>query len=113
VLSDSSRHASISHVNMSTSSLHEHFRAATGMTPLQYQKTLRLGEARGLMAVDSFDASTAAHTVGYASPTQFSREYRRQYGESPYRDARQLRGTATPTPGGSAVSARRGWRAGG
>jgi AraC-like DNA-binding protein len=79
------------HVNMSTSSLHEHFRAATGMTPVQYQKALRLGEARRLMAVDSFDAATAANTVGYASPSQFSREYRRLYGRSPYRDAQALR----------------------
>jgi AraC-like DNA-binding protein len=84
------------HVNMSTSSLHEHFRAATGMTPLQYQKALRLGEARRLMAVDSFDAATAAQTVGYASPTQFSREYRRLYGQSPYRDAQALRGAPVP-----------------
>jgi AraC-like DNA-binding protein len=84
------------HVNMSTSSLHEHFRAATGMTPLQYQKALRLGEARRLMAVDSFDAATAAQTVGYTSPTQFSREYRRLYGQSPYQDAQALRSTPGP-----------------
>jgi AraC-like DNA-binding protein len=85
-------------VNMSTSSLHEHFRAVTGMTPLQYQKALRLGEARRLMVVDSFDAATAAHTVGYASPTQFSREYRRLYGRSPYRDAQVLRGVVAAPP---------------
>ncbi len=79
---------------MSTSSLHEHFRAATGMTPVQYQKALRLGEARRLMVVDLLDATTAAHTVGYTSPSQFSRDYRRVYGDSPLRDALRLR-TAT------------------
>ncbi len=79
---------------MSTSSLREHFRTATGMTPPQYQKALRLGEARRLMIVDLLDVTTAAHTVGCTSPSQFSRDYRRACGESPLRDAHRLR---TPT----------------
>ncbi|KZV14774.1 hypothetical protein F511_04299 [Dorcoceras hygrometricum] len=76
---------------MSPSSLHEHFRAVTAMTPLQFQKRLRLQEARSLMLVDDVDATTAAFRVGYESPSQFSREYRRHFGEPPARDIARLR----------------------
>ena len=63
-------------VGMSPSSLHEHFRAVTAMTPLQFQKQLRLQDARSLMLVQDIDVRTAAFRVGYESPTQFSREYK-------------------------------------
>lgn len=78
-------------VGMSPSSLHEHFRAVTAMTPLQFQKQLRLQDARSLMLVDDIDVTTAAFRVGYESPTQFSREYRRHFGEPPARDIARLR----------------------
>jgi AraC-like DNA-binding protein len=78
-------------VGMSPSSLHEHFRAVTAMTPLQFQKQLRLQDARGLMLAGGLDATSAAFQVGYESPSQFSREYRRQFGEPPARDIARLR----------------------
>lgn len=78
-------------VNMSTSTLHHHFRALTAMSPLQYQKWLRLNEARRLMLTENQDASTAAFQVGYESPSQFSREYGRLFGTPPLRDITQLR----------------------
>ncbi|NLS04799.1 AraC family transcriptional regulator [Rhizobium sp. P32RR-XVIII] len=74
------------HVNMSVSSFHHHFKAITAMTPVQYQKQLRLHEARRLMLIERLDAGTAGHRVGYQSPSQFSREYSRLYGLSPARD---------------------------
>jgi len=77
--------------NMSRSSLHYHFKALTSMTPVQYQKQLRLHEARRLMLTDRHDAASAAHRVGYESPSQFSREYRRLFGAPPARDVAQLR----------------------
>lgn len=76
---------------MSPSSLHEHFRAVTTMSPLQYQKQLRLQEARRLMFVEAMDAATAGYRVGYESPSQFSREYRRLFGAPPASDASRLR----------------------
>ncbi len=76
---------------MSKSSLHHHFKALTAMTPLQYQKQLRLHEARRLMLLADHDAASAAHRVGYESPSQFSREYRRLFGTPPARDVAQLR----------------------
>ena len=76
---------------MSPSSLHEHFRAVTAMTPLQFQKQLRLQDARSLMLTRGLDATTAAFRVGYESPSQFSREYRRHFGEPPARDIARLR----------------------
>jgi AraC-like DNA-binding protein len=78
-------------VGMSPSSLHEHFRAVTAMTPLQFQKQLRLQDARSLMLVQDIDATTAAFRVGYESPSQFTREYRRHFGEPPARDISRLR----------------------
>lgn len=78
-------------VNMSTSTFHHHFRSLTAMSPLQYQKWLRLNEARRLMLTESQDASSAAFEVGYESPSQFSREYSRLFGASPLRDINNLR----------------------
>jgi len=82
-------------VNMSTSTFHHHFRTLTAMSPLQYQKTLRLNEARRLMLAERLDAATAAFQVGYESPSQFSREYGRQFGAPPLRDISKLRLVAT------------------
>ncbi len=73
-------------VGMSVSSLHHHFKAVTTMTPMQYQKQLRLHEARRLMLMERLDNGAAGYTVGYQSPSQFSREYSRLYGLSPSRD---------------------------
>ena len=78
-------------VSMSTSTFHHHFRALTAMSPLQYQKWLRLNEARRLMLADRLDATTAAFQVGYESPSQFSREYSRLFGAPPLRDITSLR----------------------
>lgn len=75
---------------MSTSSLHHHFRALTAMSPLQYQKRLRLDVARRLMLMEQKDATTAAFEVGYESPSQFSREYSRLFGAPPSRDIKRL-----------------------
>ncbi len=74
--------------NMSESSLHHYFKAITSMTPLQFQKQIRLQEARKLMLKYQFEAATAAFKVGYDSPTQFSREYKRLFGNSPIRDVK-------------------------
>ncbi|GGB11664.1 AraC family transcriptional regulator [Brucella endophytica] len=75
---------------MSVATFHRHFRAATAMSPLQYQKTLRLQEARRLLLADT-DATSAAFAVGYESASQFSREYTRMFGTPPARDAGRLR----------------------
>ncbi|MBP1846698.1 AraC-like DNA-binding protein [Rhizobium petrolearium] len=79
------------HVSMSVSSFHHHFKTITAMTPVQYQKRLRLHEARRLMLVEGLDAGNAGHRVGYLSPSQFSREYSRLYGVSPARDMDAVR----------------------
>lgn len=79
------------HVQMSTSSLHHYFRRLTAMSPLQYQKWLRLSEARRLMLNENLDGARAAFQVGYESPSQFSREYRRLFGTPPKRDIEVLR----------------------
>lgn len=78
-------------VHMSPSALHHHFKAVTAMSPLQYQKQLRLQEARRLMLTEVVDAATAGHRVGYESPSQFSREYSRMFGAPPLRDVERLR----------------------
>jgi AraC-like DNA-binding protein len=88
-------------VNMSVSSLHHQFKALTAMTPLQYQKTLRLRDARKLMLIDMVDAGAAGHRVGYESASQFSREYARQYGLSPGRDIAQARLRLQPEGSGA------------
>lgn len=76
---------------MSVSSLHHDFKAVTAMSPLQYQKLLRLQEARRLMLAEGLDATTASYRVGYESPSQFSREYSRRFGAPPLRDVSALR----------------------
>jgi AraC-like DNA-binding protein len=86
-------------VNMSASSLHHHFREITAMSPLQYQKQLRLHEARRLLLTEGCDVATAAHRVGSESPSQFSREYSRQPGAPPLRDVNRLRQVAGDVPG--------------
>jgi AraC-like DNA-binding protein len=80
-----------SEARMSPSTLHEHFKAVTSMSPLQYQKQLRLQEARRLILSQSIDAAMAGHSVGYESPSQFSREYKRTFGAPPARDVARLR----------------------
>ena len=80
-------------INMSTSSLHYHFKAVTAMSPLQYQKQIRLQEARRMLLAGSTDAADAAFQVGYESPSQFSREYARMYGLPPKSDIKRLRHT--------------------
>jgi len=82
---------------MSKASLHRHFKAAAAMSPLQYQKRLRLQEARRLLAAN-LDAQEAAYRVGYESVSQFSREYARLFGQPPGRDAGRMRGRAMPEP---------------
>ena len=77
---------------MSLSTFHQHFKALTAMSPLQYRKQLRLTEARRLMLSERLDASTAAFRVGYESPSQFSREYRRLFGTPPSKDIADRRG---------------------
>ncbi|QLE52032.1 AraC family transcriptional regulator [Nostoc sp. C057] len=77
--------------SMSSSSFHHHFKKVTSMSPLQYQKQLRLLEARRLMLAENSDAANAAYQVGYESPSQFSREYSRMFGAPPIRDIERLR----------------------
>jgi AraC-like DNA-binding protein len=81
---------------MGQSTLHHHFRALTSMSPLQYQKQLRLQAARGRMLIDGLDAASAAFEVGYESPSQFNREYSRLFGQPPRRDIRTLRVPGAP-----------------
>jgi AraC-like DNA-binding protein len=88
---------------MCPSSFHEHFKAVTAHSPLQYQKLLRLQEARRLMVSSGSDAASAAFAVGYSSPQQFSREYARLFGAPPQRDAVRLR--AQPASVSAEVSA--------
>lgn len=78
-------------VGMSPSGLHAHFRAVTGLSPLQYQKTLRLHEARRILVAEDIDTATAGFRVGYNDPSQFTREYRRLFGAPPMRDLARLR----------------------
>jgi AraC-like DNA-binding protein len=77
--------------SMSTSTFHHHFRSMTALSPLQFQKQLRLQEARRLMLTERMDAANAAFQVGYESPSQFNREYNRQFGAPPLRDITKLR----------------------
>ena len=76
---------------MSRSTLHHHFRGLTAMSPLQFQKQLRLQTARQKMLTEELDAASAAFAVGYESPSQFNREYKRFFGKPPIRDVQALR----------------------
>jgi AraC-like DNA-binding protein len=78
-------------VHMSVSSLHHHFKVVAAMSPLQFQKQLRLQEARRIMISEHVDAATAGHRVGYESQSQFNREYSRLFGSPPARDVKRLR----------------------
>ncbi|HXM42689.1 MAG TPA: AraC family transcriptional regulator [Bryobacteraceae bacterium] len=81
---------------MGVSTLHHHFRVLTAMSPLQYQKQIRLQAARGRMLMDGLDAASAAYEVGYESASQFNREYSRFFGQPPMRDIRTLRSPSAP-----------------
>jgi transcriptional regulator GlxA family with amidase domain len=93
---------------MSVSSMHHHFREITNMSPLQFQKQLRLQEARRLMLVEDIDAGMAALRVGYESASQFSREYSRMFGQPPRRDIKQLR-ASLPALEGAAEGTRQAY----
>jgi AraC-like DNA-binding protein len=84
------------HVRMSPSAFHLHFKNVTAMSPLQYQKKFRLQEARRLMLGEGLDAAEAAFRVGYESPSQFSREYRRMFGAPPRQDVAALHAEVQP-----------------
>lgn len=83
-----------SELGMSVSAFHAHFKAVTAMSPLQFQKQLRLQEARRLMLADNLDAGEAGYRVGYDDQSHFSREYKRHFGEPPMRDVERLRSVA-------------------
>ena len=81
-------------LGMSVSGFHHHFKSVTSMSPLQYQKQIRLQEARRLMIGENLDAASAGFRVGYEDPSYFSRDYKKQFGEPPQRDIAKLRATA-------------------
>jgi AraC-like DNA-binding protein len=81
-------------VGMSVSGFHHHFKAVTAMSPLQFQKQLRLQEARRLMLGEHLDAASAGLRVGYDDASQFSREYKRLFGQPSIRDVARLREVA-------------------
>ena len=77
-------------VNMAPSSFYRNFKKVTQVSPLQYQKQLKLYEAQRLMLSGNYDAATAGYEVGYESPTQFSREYKKMFGNPPKTDVKNL-----------------------
>jgi AraC-like DNA-binding protein len=81
-------------LGMSVSGFHAHFKAATAMSPLQFQKRLRLEEARRLLLSEHADAAEAGYRVGYGDPSHFSRDYKRQFGDAPLRDVERIRAAA-------------------
>lgn len=85
-------------VNMSSSTFHKHFKDVTSLSPLQYQKRLRLEEAQRLMLAEDLDATEAGFSVGYDSLSQFTREYKRLFGEPPRRDVAKMRNLTEPDP---------------
>jgi AraC-like DNA-binding protein len=85
---------------MSVTSFHRHFRAVTTMTPIQYQKRIRLQEARIRLIAEPHDVAAVGYAVGYESPSQFSREYRRMFGAPPGADATRLQGLPASAPVG-------------
>ena len=91
---------------MSVSAFHRQFKAVTNMSPLKFQKTIRLMHARRLMITEALSAASVSVRVGYESPSQFSREYSRLFGQSPARDTAELAGTgATALEGRRSLSA--------
>jgi AraC-like DNA-binding protein len=82
-------------LGMSVSGFHHHFRAVTAMSPLQFQKQIRLQEARRLMLGEDLDAASAGYRVGYGDASHFTREYKRRFGAPPARDVERLREAAT------------------
>jgi AraC-like DNA-binding protein len=88
-------------LGMSTSGLHHRFKAVTAMSPLQFQKRLRLQEARRLMLVEGLNVAHCAHRVGYKDASQFNREYKRLFGLPPLRDVERLR---VPSPANVATA---------
>jgi AraC-like DNA-binding protein len=83
---------------MSVSAFHRQFKAVTNMSPLQFQKTIRLMHARRLMVTEALSAASVSIRVGYESPSQFSREYSRLFGQSPVRDTADLIGAWRSAP---------------
>lgn len=88
--------------DMSVAAFYRHFKSVTAMTPIQYQKRLRLLRARWLLLFDTLDATSIAYTVGYESASQFNREYARLFGLPPARDAARFR---TPAPAEEFITA--------
>jgi AraC-like DNA-binding protein len=86
-------------LGMSVSGFHHHFKSVTAMSPLQFQKQLRLQEARRLMLGQNLDATSAAYRVGYDDPSHFNREYKRHFGAPPMRDVERLREATRATAG--------------
>lgn len=78
-------------MGMSSTRFHHYFKAITDMSPLQFQKQIRLQEARRLMLGDDLDAASAGYRVGYEDPSHFSRDYKKHFGDAPHRDAERLR----------------------
>ena len=78
------------HVNMAPSSFYRNFKKITQVSPLQYQKQLKLYEAQRLMLTGNYDVTNASYEVGYESPTQFSREYKKMFGNPPKADIKNL-----------------------
>jgi AraC-like DNA-binding protein len=83
-------------LGMSVSGFHHHFKSVTSMSPLQFQKQIRLQEARRLMLGEELDAASAGHRVGYEDPAYFSRDYKKLFGAPPQRDIARLRGSLEP-----------------
>lgn len=92
-------------IGMSPSGFHEHFKAVTAMSPLQFQKQIRLQAARRLLLGEDLDAATAGYRVGYEDASQFSKEYKRLFGEPPLRDVERLRAAANGEAGSGASAA--------
>jgi AraC-like DNA-binding protein len=86
-------------LGMSVSGFHHHFKTFTAMSPLQFQKQLRLQEARRLMLGEGLDATSAGYRVGYDDAAYFNREYKKLFGAPPMRDVERLRGGAAESPG--------------
>ena len=83
-------------LGMSVSGFHHHFKSVTSMSPLQFQKQIRLQEARRLMLGEDLGAASAGHRVGYEDPAYFSRDYKKLFGAPPQRDIARLRDSLEP-----------------